>query len=322
MYKKLLKINLWIVVCMLNITACGNEKIDIENNGQQEIIENIEIQTEENFETESIQKISMVDAYDEIIEKYKEACSIEESEWFSNLEYYHSKYKALNTEILTFYHTSEHYDDIINDDMPIVLVYTYYDIDHNGVLELIIAMGITEVLCFDIYTYDGTTAVKLFENEDIHTSYQIYTNGIISKYQDDIAYYMIDSTGCRIVEVEDIDVMEQLECDGINEEWTILAEDVVAERDDSNESNDREKTNISKEELCDLVADFYNQMNNTNVYVVFSEECTETEDGYFIMLRSKAGNSANVLVAGVSVNINTGQVTDDMGNSWNFHNLN
>lgn len=75
-------------------------------------------------------------------------------------------------------------------------------------------------------------------------------------------------------------------------------------------------TNMSPQEICQAVADHYNEMNNTNIYVAFENECKKTGDGYFLILRHQGGTSANILVSGITVNTKTGEVEDDFGNKW------
>lgn len=73
---------------------------------------------------------------------------------------------------------------------------------------------------------------------------------------------------------------------------------------------------MSPQEICQAVADHYNEVNNTNIYVAFESECIKNEDGYFLILRHQGGTSANILVSGITVNTKTGEVKDDFGNKW------
>lgn len=75
----------------------------------------------------------------------------------------------------------------------------------------------------------------------------------------------------------------------------------------------------TKARVCESVATHYNIINNVDYFVVFVGECTETEEGFEAILRSQGGTQANILVAGVSVNLTTGEVTDDLGHSWNLN---
>lgn len=70
--------------------------------------------------------------------------------------------------------------------------------------------------------------------------------------------------------------------------------------------------------MCELVAAHYNEIYNTDEFVAFGtkRECEETAEGYSITLRSQEFNSANVLVTMVYINTSTGEVTDDLGNTW------
>lgn len=77
--------------------------------------------------------------------------------------------------------------------------------------------------------------------------------------------------------------------------------------------NNRE---ITVSEICQKVAKYYNEMNDTNEFVVFEDECTKTEDGYTVVLRSQGGNVANKLVGIIDVNLKTREVKDEWGNVW------
>ena len=276
----------------------------------------------ENYQSKNLLSIietkSMENAYNEILERYKEACAIGGNEWLDHLELYNSRYSDLNTGILEYYHTAVHYDDITEEDLPCALLYTYYDIDNNGIPELLLASAVREIECFDIYIYDGKSAKKLFDNDPLsYNSYEIYTNGIIAQYDDEITYYKLDNINYEIAKIESVNATALLEYQWSSNDWTIFAEDIIATTNSNIIKQKNEK--ISKEQICRLVATHYNQINNTDVYVVFDDDCSNTEDGYFVLLRSQASNSANILVAGIYINIGTGEVIDDLGYSWNLY---
>lgn len=71
--------------------------------------------------------------------------------------------------------------------------------------------------------------------------------------------------------------------------------------------------------VAQVVQDYYNEINDTNLYVVNVDETVETTNGYVFLLRYQGGSEANVLICGVTVDFNTGNVVDEIGNSWNIY---
>lgn len=84
------------------------------------------------------------------------------------------------------------------------------------------------------------------------------------------------------------------------------------------ERADESNTEITLTEICQIVAEHYNVENGTNEFVVFEGECSETEEGYTLLLRSQSGNVANRLVGIIDVNIKSRTVKDEWGNEWTF----
>lgn len=192
---------------------------------------------------------SMEDSYNEILERYKEACAVEDNEWLDNLELYNSKYSNLHTAILEYYH-----------ELQCTLLYTYYDIDNNGIPELLLASGGSEVVCFDIYIYNGKSAVKLFESgQSLYTSYEIYTNGIIAQYQDDVSYYEIDNINYKVNKIESVDVMELLNYQWVDGNWIILAENVAPATGENSTQTVVDYTELSDEVLQKLGTIYENE---------------------------------------------------------------
>jgi hypothetical protein len=76
---------------------------------------------------------------------------------------------------------------------------------------------------------------------------------------------------------------------------------------------------MKQDEICKIVENYYNTLYNTNIYVVFESESVKTENGYFLVLRSQGGTEANILVSVISVNLNNGEVSDEMNNNWNLY---
>lgn len=69
-------------------------------------------------------------------------------------------------------------------------------------------------------------------------------------------------------------------------------------------------------DICQEVAEHYNQINNTDIFVVMEGEAVQTEVGYRLVLRHNGSNTPNVFVSGIYINIGTGEVKDDGGNTW------
>lgn len=81
-------------------------------------------------------------------------------------------------------------------------------------------------------------------------------------------------------------------------------------------AEDENISQLTLEEICDIVAEHYNQENHTDDYVVFEAECMEMENGYLLTLRYQGANTANTLVGMIDVNTKTGEVVDEWGNVW------
>lgn len=74
------------------------------------------------------------------------------------------------------------------------------------------------------------------------------------------------------------------------------------------------------EEICRRVGEYYTaEIGNGSSYVVFESECRETDTGYWMILRYQGGSSANQLATDVTVNTETGQVTDGWGGQWSLY---
>lgn len=82
------------------------------------------------------------------------------------------------------------------------------------------------------------------------------------------------------------------------------------------DANDENLLNITLGEICEKVAEHYNQENNTDGYVVFEAECVEMENEYSLILRYQGANTPNTLVGMIDVNTKTGEVMDEWGNVW------
>ena len=289
----------------------------------------------ENDESLLVNKIRLTnyeDAYKSVIDRYIEASQIEESEWFNNQSAYEEKYQDLNIEVLNTYHQGTHSDEVLGiQDEPCVLLYTEYDIDGNGVPELIIGRALHELYAVDIYSFDGNSAVRLFKDDS--ATYSIYTNGLIEQYlPQQYQYYKLDGIKTVPVDNATIDTDSQLKYQWYEtlDDWTIFAEDVkglidfnaeeTVTTDEVNNNTEENKGSImSAQEICEKVQIYYNSLYNTDKLVVFDSEYMETGDSGFVLVRTTEGNSANELFASVDINLTTGDVVDDLGNSWNLY---
>lgn len=81
---------------------------------------------------------------------------------------------------------------------------------------------------------------------------------------------------------------------------------------------EQEKTpqDLSLDEICKLVISHYSKITNSNDYVIFENECVKENNNYQLIVRYTGGNTANVMYAIVNVNLETGQVEDNLDNSW------
>lgn len=179
-------------------------------------------------------RASYNDAYNKILGQYKEACSISQKKWEGNLDYYKKKFKNLNMDILIQYHIPDHYDELFECEIPCMLGYGYYDIDGNNIPELLISVYEREIVCIDIYTFDGKKAIKLFDIGKWYTSYSIYSNGIIARYSGDIKYYRIKKDGKSVkkVKMKTIEDEEELmQYQDINFGWKVFAKDIKPKKE-------------------------------------------------------------------------------------------
>ena len=71
--------------------------------------------------------------------------------------------------------------------------------------------------------------------------------------------------------------------------------------------------------ICQKVVEHYNREYEADIFVVFENEASATNDGYDLILRTTGGSSANALFGLVSVNTATGEVEDEFGNRWNLN---
>lgn len=154
---------------------------DIKKESQNENI------TNEN-NTEDHQEVLSTDIYDHVLAEYSDMV---QNDFYMDLrdsDTYESNFgENIGLEIRT------HKQDIY---------YTFYDIDGNGTMELVIAGGENSVSNpnfspwnYDLYGYDGTNVVHIFPeiNFGYRTNFSLYENGVIEVlYSSSAAEYGID----------------------------------------------------------------------------------------------------------------------------------
>lgn len=267
----------------------------------------------ENYNADNLKKaISSMDykqAYKDFISEYEEAASISEEEWFNNQDEYRNKYGNLNFDLLNEYHKGEHYDEMLDGDVQEVLLYAEYDIDGNGIPELIIALGVTEISISDIYSFDGEKVVNIFGNSNFETGYSIYTNNIIVQYRAD-GYSLYRLSGIECVELPESEknrIQIDNQWDYTGDEWTIFAEDVPAEV---------ENLNLAEDFIYEKLVEYYSKGTEDDSgedMIVMEGDMYEADDGnmhYFTMIRCgvPGNDEATQVLYEVDVNAANGRV--------------
>lgn len=176
-----------------------NESLMIENDIKSDIKEENQDKNKmnENDETNN-QKTPMesMNIYDDILTQYRDMV---QNDFFANLrdsDTYESSFgENIGLEIRT------HKQDIY---------YTFYDIDGNGIMELIIAGGEHSVSNptfspwnYDLYGYDGTNVVHIFPEMSFgyRTNFSLYENGVIEVFysgsaaESGVDFYRIGTDG-------------------------------------------------------------------------------------------------------------------------------
>lgn len=142
------------------------------------------------------QNISNADMYEYVLAEYSDMVRNNFYVEFRDSDIYESSFgKEIGLEIRT------HEQDIY---------YTFYDIDGNGITELIIAGGENSVSDpvfspwnYDLYGYNGTKAVHIFPemNFGYRTNFSFYENGVIEVFYSNSAsesgvdFYKIGNDG-------------------------------------------------------------------------------------------------------------------------------
>ncbi len=174
----------------------SNNKDLIKENDIKEEIQNKNI-TNRNDVTDNQESSSVkIDIYDYILAEYSDMV---QNDFYTNLrdsDAYESSFgKDIGLEIRT------HKQNIY---------YTFYDIDGNGTMELIIAGGENGVSNptfspwnYDLYGYDGTNVVHIFPEMEFgyRTNFSLYENGVIEVFysssaaESGVDFYRIGTNG-------------------------------------------------------------------------------------------------------------------------------
>ena len=174
----------------------SNNKDLIKENDIKEEIQNKNI-TNRNDVTDNQESSSVkIDIYDYILAEYSDMV---QNDFYTNLrdsDAYESSFgKDIGLEIRT------HKQNIY---------YTFYDIDGNGTMELIIAGGENGVSNptfspwnYDLYGYDGTNVVHIFPEMEFgyRTNFSLYDNGVIEVFysssaaESSVDFYRISTDG-------------------------------------------------------------------------------------------------------------------------------
>lgn len=127
-------------------------------------------------------------------------------------------------------------------DAPVELYYSYYDIDHNGVYELLIGMNSADwrptPALGTIYGFDGTQAKRLtvlpidYANSFIQTDGTIHTDSCDGWEITDVFNWHLSSDGASLVEVEPSEAAQAADITWhpLNGDWEIASK-VAADYD-------------------------------------------------------------------------------------------
>ena len=172
-------------------------------------------------------------AYEVVLQQYQKIIELTPKEWNRDAERYLAQFPDLQRAVMDDYFTPTHYDAMIGGDEPCELAYSYYDIDYNGIPELILWHLHHEATIFEIYVYNGLDAVALNlgeTSEDIYYPYNIYDDGTIWIYHDDSEYYRFHDDGYSVERVylsqEEIEKVVSQNILSGEIGWTIFAHDI------------------------------------------------------------------------------------------------
>ena len=173
----------------MNTKYWKNETDKFINKIQSKINESVFADTDSNMVVDKIE-VSPNDIYSPILNKFGAFCADARQKDSYDIE----------GTVYTYYHLYKQ-----------ILYYSYYDIDKNGVPELLLSMGSNENIesIVDIYAFNGSEAVCIQGNDSLgdRSHLTIYTNGII--YREDssgasdgeVTFYRFASNGYELEEL-------------------------------------------------------------------------------------------------------------------------
>lgn len=192
----------------------SNNKDLMKENNRKEEIPNKDITNENNVPDNQESPSGKIDIYDYILAEYSDMV---QNDFYTNLrdsDTYESSFgKDIGLEIRT------HQQNIY---------YTFYDIDGNGTMELIIAGGENGVSNpafspwnYDLYGYDGTNVVHIFPEIEFgyRTNFSLYENGVIEVFYNNSAaesgvdFYRIGTDGFTPERIDSFTAVGHLEGD-------------------------------------------------------------------------------------------------------------
>ena len=192
----------------------SNNKDLMTENDRKEEIPNKDITNESDVPNNQESSYGKIDIYDYILAEYSDMV---QNDFYTNLrdsDAYESSFgKDIGLEIRT------HQQNIY---------YTFYDIDGNGTMELIIAGGENGVSNptfspwnYDLYGYDGTNVVHIFPEIEFgyRTNFSLYENGVIEVFysgsaaESGVDFYRIGTDGYTPELIDSFSTVAHLEED-------------------------------------------------------------------------------------------------------------
>ena len=137
-------------------------------------------------------------AYDSVLQEYKQACAENSAEWLNAPEGFEEKYPDVDPLVMLNYHTA-HANQLPDEENPFMIGGMYYDIDHDGDLELVLLQIQQYVTPFAIFVNDNDrpSELDLCDKKELAkrgetAKYNIYSNGVINVNTGDSHYYRLE----------------------------------------------------------------------------------------------------------------------------------
>lgn len=90
------------------------------------------------------------DAYDMILNRYREACAVDSAAWLADPAFYEDQYKTLNAQYLRYFHELSQFN----------FYYARVDLNNDGREELLVGSGWEgDIALIGLYTHDGVNQV-------------------------------------------------------------------------------------------------------------------------------------------------------------------